>query len=168
MPGEPPHMHLIYDQVFHRNQRSRLCAPVKVVLHNSGLIKAPLLVFRSPYALPCNCLCINVEQDPVFITQKTLRRVIRPIQPVSILKLRNMQPEDNHRIHVADTVVIRKFKHGIRLVFHSPEQEKLTGCRPAGMYGKIHPYRNRHCSVKLIHSGSDVETCDFIHRFHMD
>ena len=77
-------MELIYDQIAHFPVRLRSVSPVKHILYHPGMIWS--LPFLSPCPPSGNCPGIRIQQNILLIKQQSLLRVIRPVNPVSILK----------------------------------------------------------------------------------
>ena len=168
MFGKPAHMHLIDDQILHRNQRLSVFLPVKVIPDHSCLVDCSSFTGCPPHALSGHCLGIDIKQNILFIKKETNLGVIGAIQPIGIFKILNVQSKDYHGINLSDLVIFRKRKHRIGFLLHAMIQKQFTGGRSIGIYRKIHAAGNRGGSVHLIHSRSHLKPVDHIHGYHVD
>ena len=117
----PPHMKLVYDQVLHGDQRLGVITPVKVILYHPGLVTLAQSWRLTPKALSGYCFCIWVQQVFGWVKDQPLFRLPRSSHPISVLKLPNVQLEYDHGVDIADSVMLRKWQHGIRLILGPPE-----------------------------------------------
>ena len=103
--------------------------PVEHILHHAGMVGGIRRGALAPAALAGHRAGIGVEQELGLVKQQTARRVIRPVHTVSVFKLRDLQPEHDHRPRIADAETVRDGQHRIGLLLGAVEQAELAaGC----------------------------------------
>ncbi len=163
-----PYMELIDNQILHRQKRRLQVLPVKIIFNHAGLI---MLIHRGgspPHALTRNSLGIRIQKITVLIKNQPLFRLVGPVHPVSVFKFFNIQFKNNHGIHIADAVMLRKRKHGKRLILFPVEQKKLNGGGSMGMNREVYTSRNCRSSVNFIKSGTHLKAVYIVQRNQMN
>ena len=133
MPGEAPHMDLVDDQVLERKAGGVKIPPVKALPHHPGVVGLPLRQAAAPYALSGHRPGVWVQQKAAGIKAQAAGRVIRPVHPIGVLKLFNIQAKDNHGKGVADAKAVGKGEHGKGLLLPSAEQAQLAAVGVEGV-----------------------------------
>ena len=103
--------------------------------------------FDSPDILTGDCTCIRIQQNLVFVKQQPGTRIARAVDPIGVLKLLDVQIENNHGVYIADLIRLRKRKRGVRCFFAAVEQEQLTGCSAMCVDCKVDTTRNRQRAI---------------------
>ena len=163
MPGKAAHMQLIDHHVLKRDMDIAVeIAPVEHILHHAGVVGRILRRTLAPAALSGHRAGIGIEQEFGLVKQQPARRVIRPVHPVGVLKLRDIQPEHNHRPGVADAETVGKRQHGIGLLLGAVEQAQLAAGRTDRMDGKAHTAGNKRRTVHQEQPGAHGKACDLL------
>ena len=115
MLGKASDMHFINRQILHWDQRLGIISPVKIIFNHSGLIDH-LVLGASPDTLSGHRLGIDIQKHVIFIKKQPLLGIIGTVHAVSILKIIDIKPEDNHGIHLPDLVIFRERDHRIGLI----------------------------------------------------
>ncbi len=99
---------------------------------------------------------MGIEQEPVL-------RLIGPVYLVGILEILDIQPEDDHGVHVPDFIGLRKGKPGIGGGSVPVEEEQGAGSPVMGVDGEVHAHGKRHGPVHVKEAGTDGKALDFVH-----
>ena len=141
--------------------------PVEIILHDAGLIVLPPGRGIAPLALTRDGSGIRVQKVFVPVEYQALLRVVGAVYPVGILEIFYVQLEHDHRVYVADPVVVREWQNGKGFLLGPVKQKQFNRSSPVRIYGKINTSRNRRSAVDLIESGPYFKTADDIQRNHM-
>ena len=161
MVGEAAHMELIDDQVAHGAGGLRRIAPVEAVLDDTGVVTAALAVAPDPLA--GDEAGVRIQEHGMGIEQKPVLRLIGPVYLVGILEILNVQPEDDHGIHIPYLIGLRKGQPRIRGGSVPVEEEQGTGGPVMGVDGEVHAHGERHGPVHVKEAGTDGKALDFVH-----
>ena len=151
------HMQLVDDQVFHIQTLIGMIAPVIRMAHDPRMVHALFRLPLSPYLLAGDSLCIDIQQDMVLVEQKSLLRIPRAVHAIGIFKLRDIKSEYNHRPHIPDPVILRKWNHRVWFLLQPPEQEQFYRTGSIGMDREADSpsISQRMCSVRFVQSRAD-------------
>ena len=116
-------MHLINNQLLHRLFRLSGVTPVEIVEHHPPMITLLPVGLFSPDALLRHRPCIRIQKHFCFIINQPFFRDVRPVHPIGVLKIVNIQTEHDHRIYPPDPVIFRKRNRPVRLFFPSVKQQ---------------------------------------------
>ena len=144
------HMHLINNQLLHRLFRLSGVTPVEIVEHHPPMITLLPVGLFSPDALLRHRPRIRIQKHFCFIINQPFFRDVRPVHPIGVLKIVNIQTEHDHRIYPPDPVIFRKRNRPVRLFFPSVKQQQLTGNRILRMNCKIDAASEGSRSVDFI------------------
>ena len=158
------HVQLINDQIAQLSVRLAHLSPVENILHDACMIV--LLTLAAPDTLPGDSARIGVKQDLALIEQKPLLRLIRTVNAICILKFLDIQTEHDHRVDVADLILLRKRQHRIRFILSLMKKKKLRGRAVMCVDCKIYPHRERCRSIAIKGARAHRKTGDFPHRSH--
>ena len=129
MHSESTHVKFIYDKVVHGNERILVSAPVKVVAHDTCLVKCIRSRLLSPLALSGHGFCIRIEQDSVPVKYQSLFRCIRTVNVIAIFEVLDVETKYDHGIDITYAVGFREFQSSVRSVLFSVEQKELHARR---------------------------------------
>ena len=152
---EASDVELIYDHVLHRDVRVRFGAPVKIVPDDACFEEMPHADLFAPDALPGHRLGVNVEQDVVLVEDQASLGFVRPVEAEGILKILDIEAEDEHGVDVADPVFLGKRYDRVGFGLLAVEEKQLAGGRAARMDREIHGIRIYDPAVGIVVSGQD-------------
>ena len=136
MTGKAAHMHLINDQIGHRNMRLDTGAPVKIMANHTRTVRISALA-GAPDALTGNRLGIRIKQQIFPVEQIAFLRIVRSVDPIGIFNIFNVQTEYDHGVGRTDLVVLREGQLNKRLLLLAVEQNQPHGSRTERADGKI-------------------------------
>ena len=167
--GEAPDVEFVDNQVLHGQEGLVIAPPVEVVLDHPGLV---VLTARggldAPLALAGDCLGVGVQQIAASVEKQALGGVVGALHPVGVLKLVDVQLEDDHRVDIADPVVFGEGNHGVGLVRLPVEEEQRDGLRALGVDGEVDAAGDGGGAVNLIEAGADIEPVHMVHGDQVD
>ena len=166
--GEAPDVEFVDHQVLHGDKRGLQVAPVKVVLHYPGLVVLPPGGAAAPLALTGDGLGVGVQEVLAFVKDFALFRLIGSVYPVGVLKILNVQLEDDHGVDVADAVVLGEGQHGEGRLLLPVKQQQLNGGGPVGVDREIHAAGDGGGPVDLIKPGTDGKAVDIVQGNQVD
>ena len=161
--GKAAHMHFINNQILHRNVRRLHVLPIEVRGDNAAAIAAGNRL-GSPLGLTGHSACIRIQNDIIRIKQHAARRIVRAVYAVRILKLSNIQAENNHRVDISHPIFLRKWKNSKRFLCPAIKQQQRNTRRAHRRYGKIHTVRQFIGAILQAIALTGVISCNFAHR----
>ena len=95
-------MKFIDHQIAHISGGLRHLTPVKSIFDNPCSIVS--CYFLAPGALSGHCPGIGIQENLLPVKEQSFLRIIWSVHPVGILKVFNIETEDQHGIHVTDLI----------------------------------------------------------------
>ena len=122
----------------------------------------------APFALAGDRLGIGVKKVLALVKDLACLRLIGAIHPVGVLKLLDVQLEDDHGVHVADPAALGEGedREGLRLL--PVEQQQLDRAGPVGVDGEIYAAGNGCGAVNLIEAGAHGEAVYIVQGCQVD
>ena len=138
--------------------------PVEHILHHARVVGRVRGRALAPAALAGHRTSIWVEQIFGLVKQQAARGVIRPIHAIGIFKLRDVQPEYDHRPGVADAKTVGEWQHGIWVLLGAVKQAQFTAGRADRVDGEAHTAGHDRCAVDQKQAGTHRVTLDLLGR----
>ena len=132
---EAAHVQLVDHQVLKRHVPVAEARPVKSVAHHARAVGAGEAL-GAPDALARDGPGVGVQEAAGLVEEQAAGRVVRPVHPVGVLRVLDVQPEDDHGEGVADAAVLREGEDGIGLRLAPAEEAELAARRVQGLDGE--------------------------------
>ena len=156
---KPADMQLIDDQILRHKPGIPIPSPVKHGSDHSSLIES--LIFRTPIALSRHGHGIDIQKGLFLFKPQSLFRIPGPVQTVGILKIFDIQAEDNHGPDLPDAAVLREGNSRIRPFFPRPVQQERYLRRGCRMDCEVHAAPHHMGAVGAEITGTHHKTAGF-------
>ena len=138
--GEVADVHFVDDQVVHWGLQGEVVFPVKVVAYYTGPVLVHILPIRlhAPDVPSGNQLGVRVHQDLRLVKAVSFAGIPRPVHPIAVFDVLEVQVEDHHREYVSHLEFFQERNLDERFRLVVVEQHQRTRRGIAGVDRKVH------------------------------
>jgi hypothetical protein len=142
---EAAHVHLVDHQLLARQLERPVVLPVEVLRDEPGPVAVPIAGVgrEAPDLSAAHRARHRVEQHLGLVEALPLLRVRRPIHPIAVLDVLEVEIHHRHGEHVADPELLRERDLGERLARVGLEQHQRARGRVTRIDGEVEPARHR-------------------------
>ena len=133
-------VHFIDDQFIYRSFQRKVVFPIKVITNHTGTVLIHVTPIRlcTPNVTSCNQLGIRVHQDFRLIKTMTFLRIPRPIHPIAVFNVLEIQIKNHHREYISHLEFLQERYFDKRFRFMIMEKNQRTIRSVTGIDRKVY------------------------------